>query len=959
MEGRAPNLSKLGAVLAPARALMDRLSYPKKFALISVLFALPLAVVMYLLVSEINDRIDFARKEILGDRYLRPLRNLQEHVGQSRLLARAYAGGEVVLRPDLIRAQAAIDEDFSQMEKVEQELGEILKTAKKFGMLKENGRFLKDRVLTLRPSDNDALHVKLMADVRGLFAHVGDTSNLILDPDLDSYYLMDSVLLKLPAGADLLAQARILGREILVRRSLTAEERSELIRLAGLIESHIEQTRSGLAVAFGNNPAQNLKPRLGEALQAYDHAMSDFLDGVRNEVIQAARITLEPARFDALVRKSQAANVNLWERTTTELDGLLEARIDGFAAKKHFIQIFSALLLLIVVYLWIAFYSAVMRTVNRLKEASDRMVGGSLDHVVTLETQDELGQVVTSFNNVAARLRMEWSQAQEESRRARAAESQLRVRGEELVRAKEAAEDANRAKSQFLANMSHELRTPLNAIIGYSEMLQEASADAGQEDFVPDLKKIHAAGKHLLGLINDILDLSKIEAGKMTLFLETFDVANLVQEVATTIHPLVQKNMNTLEIQAGEALGRMHADVTKVRQCLFNLLSNACKFTERGTIRLRVTRDTVAGGDALRFQVSDSGIGMTPEQMARLFQAFAQADASTTRKYGGTGLGLALTRHFCQKMGGDVTVSSQLGRGSTFTMQLPAEAPEPAGSGAGAEIPAAKPAPASEAVVAAAPSLGDRNTILVVDDDPDVRQLLQRHLSSEGFRVFTAAGGEEGLQLARQMRPRAITLDVMMPGMDGWEVLTALKKDPELAVIPILLCTILDDRSMGFALGASEFVTKPIDRNHLVALLRKHARGQSPGRVLLVEDDPVAREMFARLMQEEGWVVAEAENGRTALERLADGRPELILLDLMMPELDGFEFVHELRKIEANRSIPIIVVTARELTPEDHRRLNGHVQAILQKGGRSGDDLLREISGLVSGLLHAGRSPGL
>ncbi|MBI2754684.1 MAG: response regulator [Betaproteobacteria bacterium] len=590
-----------------------------------------------------------------------------------------------------------------------------------------------------------------------------------------------------------------------------------------------------------------------------------------------------------------------------------------------------------------------MRTVDRLKEASDLMVGGSMDHVVTLETRDELGQVVSSFNNVAARLRAEWSQAQEESRRARAAEAQLRVRGEELVRAKEAAEDANRAKSQFLANMSHELRTPLNAIIGYSEMLQEACADSGQEDFVPDLKKVHAAGKHLLGLINDILDLSKIEAGKMTLYLETFDVANLVREVATTIHPLVQKNMNTLEIQMGEALGKMHADVTKVRQCLFNLLSNACKFTERGAIRLRVTREAIAGGDVLRFQVSDSGIGMTPGQMANLFQAFAQADASTTRKYGGTGLGLALTRRFCQNMAGDVTVSSQVGKGSTFTMQLPAEVPEPAESGAVAEIPAAaQPAPALEAVVAAAPSPGDRNTILVVDDDPDVRQLLQRYLSREGFQVLTAAGGEEGLRLARQMRPRAITLDVMMPGMDGWAVLTDLKKDPELAMIPVLLCTILDDRGMGFALGASEFLTKPIDRNHLVALLRKHARGQTPGKVLLVEDDADAREMLARLMQKEGWVVAEAENGRMALERVAAGRPELILLDLMMPELDGFEFVNELRKVEANRSIPIIVVTARDLTPEDHRRLNGHVEAILQKGGRSSDDLLREISGLIS-----------
>ena len=933
---------KSAAILAPARALMDRLSYPKKFALISILFALPLAVVMYLLLSEINQRIESTQREILGGRYLRPLRNLHEHAGESHMLARAYAQGEIALRPDLVRVQAAIDEDFSRLQQVNQELGETLATASKFNVLMENRKFLKERVLTVKPADQDALHVKFIADVRSLFSLVGDTSGLILDPDLNTYYLMDSVVLKLPAGAELLAQLRILGREILGRGVLRPEERAELIRVSGLLQSHIEQTRHGLGVAFGSTPVQVLKPRLNEALQSYDNAISDLLVGIRNEMIQSQRITLERAGFDALVRKAQGANKNLWERNLRELDALLQQRIDGFAAKRHFILIFATLLLLIVMYLWLGFYSSVMGTVNRLKEASDRMVGGSMDQVVPLEARDELGQVVSAFNNVAARLREEWSQAQEESRRARAAEGELRLRGEEIERARQAAEEANRAKSRFLANMSHELRTPLNAIIGYSEMLREAADEAGQKDFVPDLQKIQTAGRHLLALINDILDLSKVEAGKMTLYLETFDVAGLVREVAMTIQPLVQKNQNTLELEPGDALGPMRADVTKVRQCLFNLLSNACKFTERGTIRLRATREPVAGRDRLRFQVSDTGIGMTPEQMDNLFEAFAQADASTARKYGGTGLGLALSRHFCRRMGGDITVTSEPGKGSTFTMELPAEVTDAQPAGI-APIPSTSE-PSQTPVVETA---YDDTPILVIDDDPDVRQLLQRYLLAEGFPVLTAASGEEGLWTAREVRPRAITLDVMMPGMDGWSVLSELKKDPHLAQIPVLLCTILDDKHLGFALGASEFLTKPVNRNQLIALLRKHAHGLTPRKVLLVEDDPVSRAMLSRLMQKEGWTVIEAENGGVALERMSRERPGLILLDLMMPVLDGFDFVNEIRKDEANRSIPIIVVTAMDLTPEDHRRLSGHVEAILRKGGRSADELLREISALV------------
>ena len=941
-------------VLVPARAMLDRLTYPRKFALISLLFILPLAVVMYLLLSEIDSRVRFARKEIEGVAYLRPLRALQEHVGQGLLIALAVRDGNVALRPDLIGKQAEIDADLVALERAEKDHGASLGTAQKFDALKENWRFLKEQVRTLKTGDLEALHNKLLSDVHQLTDAVGDASNLILDPDLDSYYLMDAVLLKLPEGSELLRQARLLGRRVAQPQDDTAAQRNEATRLAGLIQANLEQSRAGLEVAFRSNPAQDLKPRLGDALRAHEAALADALATLRKELVQGMWTTLQPAAYDALMRRASAANEGLWERSATELERLLQARISGFEKRQAFVAIFAVLTLLVVLYLWVAFYSSVMRTVNRLREASELMVGGSVGHVITLDTRDELGQVVTSFNNVAGRLRTEWTQAQEESRRARTAERLLRENEQELVRAKDAAEEANRAKSMFLAKMSHELRTPLNAIIGYSEMLQEEATDIGQDSFVPDLERIRGAGKHLLGLINDILDLSRIEAGKMTLFVETFEVADLVREAASTVQPLIQKGANRLELEIGDGLGTMHSDITKVRQCLFNLLSNASKFTANGTIGLHVRRDRRSGGDMLSFSVSDTGIGITPDQLARLFQPFSQADASTTRKYGGTGLGLALTRRFCEMLGGEVAVTSEPDKGSTFTLRLPANAPEAPAPVADVPVPA--PAPESAVPVSAATSprtppppaaAHGRNTILVVDDELSAREIIKRHLTRDGFDVVTASGGEEALELAQQLRPSAITLDVMMPGMDGWAVLTALKKDPVLRDIPVLMCTMLDDRHMGLSLGAADFLDKPVDRKRLTEMLHRYAGGSTPGRILLVEDDVDARQIMARLLRKEGWTVAEAGDGVAGLERVAETRPDLILLDLMMPLMDGFTFAAEMRKSDANRDIPIVVLTAKDLTAEDYEHLVGHVNSIQHKGARSGEDLAAELRQLL------------
>jgi signal transduction histidine kinase len=444
-------------------------------------------------------------------------------------------------------------------------------------------------------------------------------------------------------------------------------------------------------------------------------------------------------------------------------------------------------------------------------------------------------------------------------------EVRVRDRTAELAKSMTEAERANQAKSQFLANMSHELRTPMNAIIGYSEMLMEEAEDMGQDDFIPDLAKIHAAGRHLLNLINDILDLSKIEAGRMELYLETFAIESLIQETLSTIHPLIEQNTNTLKCSLAEDLPAMYADLTKVRQSLFNLLSNASKFTNNGTISLNVSCDTEPDRDWIVFEVIDSGIGMTQEQIGKLFQAFTQADASTTRKYGGTGLGLAITKKFCQMMGGDIRVTSEVGKGSIFTIRLPARVVKPH----------LEELEELELEIALS-DVENNHTVLVIDDDPTIHDLVRRFLSKQGFNVRTANSGEEGLRLAKLIKPEAITLDVMMPGMDGWSVLTALKANPQTADIPVVMMTMVDDQNLGYALGAAEYLLKPVQTKQLGAILDKYKPDITSNLILVVEDDSGIREMLCRQLKKQNWDVIEAENGIQALMKLNDHSPAMI-----------------------------------------------------------------------------------
>ncbi len=475
------------------------------------------------------------------------------------------------------------------------------------------------------------------------------------------------------------------------------------------------------------------------------------------------------------------------------------------------------------------------------------------------------------------------------------------------------AEAASVAKSRFVADMSHELRTPLNAVIGYSEMLQEEVEDAAAEEvkaFTPYLKKIRMAGEHLLGLLNNVLDLAKIEAGKMDTIAEPFNVSALLEQIAATAQPLAEKNQNVLRIENPSDIGRMHSDQTKLRQCLINLLGNACKFTQHGSITLSPhTEKDAQGVDWVIFSVSDTGPGISPDDQRQLFQAYKQTKTGLTSKQVGTGLGLTITRHFVDMLGGHIRVESALGQGTSFIVRLPRQMREMPTKAPHAPAPtkASKQADSSPA----SQKMNDTgaNLVLVIDDDPDIHELIDKYLKKAGYQVEHAVNGEEGLRLARQLTPSLITLDVKMPGIDGWMVLSVLQNDTELRDIPVIMLSHLEDRRTARDLGATDYLMKPLSQDRLLKVVRNYLQPSSPSPaelilnpqmpgktaegkpplVLVVDDNATMQDMMQHILHRAGWEVISASNGALALEELEKQCPDLILLDLMMPEMDGFE----------------------------------------------------------------------
>jgi signal transduction histidine kinase/CheY-like chemotaxis protein len=726
-------------------------------------------------------------------------------------------------------------------------------------------------------------------------------------------------------------------------------------------DEHGTEKREGIGIVYTVQEVPALLSRLRRELglvadvHIIDESVPDYMremaggNGTQENLAAISRegsriylATLTPDEEEplkvALMHSEQEINAILWS-------GLRVTLIGGGIA------------LLLLLYVGALIAHNITRPILQLVAVAQQVAReGNLTQKVAVSSSDEIGNLGHAFNTMIDGLR-EREQARHER--------------DIAERERKTAEAASRAKSAFLANMSHELRTPLNAIIGYSEMMVEEAEESGMGDFTPDLQKIQTSGRHLLALINDILDFSKIEADRMDLHPEAVDISMLVDEVRSTVLPIARKNNNRLEVCCNN-VGVLRTDPVRIRQVLLNLLSNAAKFTEEGTVTLEVTRSQATSeqtfsnesgslmclwSSVVTFRVSDTGIGMTPEQVNRLFQPFSQADSSTTRKYGGTGLGLAITRHLCQMMGGDILVESTPGKGSVFTVMLPTVVVAPSERHPEQDKPEQQPA-STHLPQAASPAVAEQTIlplVLVIDDDPTARDLIARSLTRDGahVQVETAAGGTEGLRLAHELRPDFITLDVMMPDMDGWDVLSALKAAPDTASIPVVMLTILEEREHAFSMGASDYLNKPVQRETLIKTVQKYveqaadaaARRTVP--ILVVEDDSPTREMLRRMLEREGWVVMEAQNGREAISRIVEQRPALILLDLMMPEVDGFQLLDMLRDNPYWRQVPVIVVTAADLSPADRLHLTNQVEYVMQKGSYRREELLREVRDLV------------
>ncbi len=617
----------------------------------------------------------------------------------------------------------------------------------------------------------------------------------------------------------------------------------------------------------------------------------------------------------------------------------------------------TVMVVLIVIAMTVVLVGLIVNPVQQLVEATERVASGNLDTPVIIHTNDEIGDLGASFNKMTEDLKRYRNELRNYSRtleqKVEERTKALRLTNEELQRTNQQLEAVSKLKSEFLANMSHELRTPLNAIIGFSEILCDRSFGELNEKQFKYAQNVVVSGKHLLQLINEILDLAKVESGKMDLHLETFGVSGVLTEIANFARGLASKKEITIKPRFSPKLVTVTADPKKFKQIFYNLLSNAIKFTPNDG-EIEISSDVVgdfemADDDQFivrryaEFCVKDNGIGIDPADQDRIFQEFQQVDGSHSRQYEGTGLGLALTKKLVDLHGGSIWLESEKGKGSSFYFTIPIS-----------ETDVDEPRRTSPAVISAAFSNDVKNgnahnVALVVEDDLHSFELMSAYLEEAGYRVVHAASGKEVLQTVRSIRPAIIILDIILPGKDGWEILRELKADPEINDIPVVITSVLADEETGFAMGAADYIVKPISRENLQTRLRRlwsAAAQRQISNVLIIDSDVEFVDFLGSMLGGEPFVVTRAYSGLQGIEYASKQKPDLIFLELMLPDINGFEVVEFLKMDDATKDIPIIVMSGRDLIEEERIVLNGKIEAAARKGRYEKTDFLNEIKRL-------------